>query len=179
MVLPLLGALLCAGGLLAYDRYSSPTYTAEALIAVLPDDPAADVSLQITAIWVEIGNSDGVLLETADGLGVQARTLEDSLTLIQTGNAPLLSVQVTTGDAERAADWANALSEQLLTESSDNPVPGYDLQQVTEALPPERRDVAAGTLLLGAAVVAGLLLGAGIAELLSRGIRARAARRSA
>ncbi|TKJ28106.1 hypothetical protein [Blastococcus sp. CCUG 61487] len=178
VVLPFLGALLCVAGLVAYDRYSTPTYTAETLVAVLPDDPGTDVSLQVTAIWVEIGNSDAILLATAEALGVPARTVEDRLTLVQTGDAPLLSVKVTTTDAERSAEWSNQLAEQLLAESSENPVPGYDLQQVAEALPPDRRDVTAGALYFATAVVIGLLLGAGVAELLSRRSHARAARRA-
>ncbi|MGY2126997.1 hypothetical protein [Blastococcus sp. SYSU DS0617] len=174
LLLALLGAVLAVAALVAIDRLLPRTWTAEALVAVLPEDPAGDVSVQFTAIWVEIGDSAAIRQQAADALGIDTADLRDALTVSQSAGAPLVSVRVTTQDMQRSAEWANAVAAQLLEEAEDDPVPGYDLGQVTEALPPATADVRAGLALIGVVALGGALLGAGAGVLLDR----RASRRA-
>lgn len=162
VLLPLLGALLSGAGALLVNESSAPAYTADALLAVLPDDPAADVSIPVAAIWAEVGGSDAVVRQAARALDVDQQTLAAGLRATQLPNAPVISVSVTTTDPERAAAWANGVAAELLGRGEETPVPGYGLRQVAPAEAPVAGSVPLGPLImLGAAAfggVAGLVL---------------------
>jgi len=45
---------------LGYAAARPPSYTSQALVAVIPSDPAVNVSLPLAALWAEFGSSDAV-----------------------------------------------------------------------------------------------------------------------
>jgi capsular polysaccharide biosynthesis protein len=177
IALPLLGAALFGGGALAVGATSSPTYTADALVAVLPDDPADEVSIPVAGIWTEVGSSDAVLLQAAGSLDVSGETLASAVTLTQAPNAPVITVSATTDDADRSADWANAVAAQLLAEDQRSPVPGYGLRQVADAVAPAEGVALVTPLIVAAAAVVGAVVGLVVAQGLVRRRRSRSAGR--
>lgn len=173
VLLPLLGALLLTAVVVVYDGLRPPQYTSEALVAVLPDDPAVNVSSPLTAIWVQIGNSDVVLNGVAEDLRVSRSSLSGGLTVAESADAPLISIQASTGDAEVSAEWANSAAGELLSQAQISRVPGYFLQQVAEAQPAQSADRSTTVLLIAGAAVLGALIGASAAQLLAARDRRR------
>jgi len=173
LVLPLVGAVVLGGAALVYEAQRSPQYTSEALVAVLPADPADEVSLPITSTWAEIADSDSVRDRVSRTLDVSRADLEDRLVIAASEDAPLVSVRATTGNADTSAEWANAAAGEVLGQADGNPVPGYDLEQVTDARPRSEADEFPTVPLVGGAVVVGLLAGAGAAQLVDRRARRR------
>ena len=169
----LLGVALLVGIALAYVSTRPVRYTSEALVAVLGDDAAGEVSEPLTSIWVEIGNSDVVLDRVAEELGTSRSALGDALTVTVSPDAPLVSIRARTGDAERSAEWANAAAEGLLVEDEVDRVPGWSLEQVTTARPAETADPSSTPLLVASAALLGALAGAAVAQLLSARDRRR------
>ncbi|TFV53700.1 hypothetical protein [Blastococcus sp. TF02A-35] len=173
VLLPLLGAALLVNAALLYGTTRAPTYTSEALVAVLPDDPAVSVSSPLTSIWVQIANSDAVLDGVTRELDVERSDLDDALTVSESADAPLISIRTRTGDAQRSAEWANTAADQLLDQAADERVPGWSLEQVTEARPAQTSDPKATVPLVGGAAVLGALVGAAAAQLLAARARRR------
>ncbi|WP_448611148.1 hypothetical protein [Geodermatophilus sp. URMC 60] len=163
MALATLGAVVA--GVACWYAFLRPTdFTAEALVAVLPDDPAApDASVDIAAVWVEVGNAPALVHSVATGMGESDSGLADAVVITQPSGVPLLSITATTADADTSAAMANAVAAQLVLQDQQGQVGHYHLQQVSEARPPAQRDSAVGSAgLLGAALlgaVAGGLLG--------------------
>jgi capsular polysaccharide biosynthesis protein len=174
-LLPLLLAALFVSGVLAWQLTRPPAYTAEALVAVLPEDPAVDVSLPITSVWAEIGNSDVVRDQISTQLGIGRSALDDGLEVEASSDAPLIFLRASTDSADTSAQWANTAAAALLGQSTDNPVPGHRLQQVAAAQAPQAVDPSVTPLLVAGGAVLGLLVGAAVAQLL----QARDRRRSA
>ncbi|RBY74825.1 hypothetical protein DQ239_18730 [Blastococcus sp. TF02-09] len=174
LVLPLVGAVVLGGAAFVFEAQRAPQYTSEALVAVLPEDPADEVSMPITSIWAEIADSDSVRDRVGQTLGVSRAELEDDLVVAASEDAPLVSVQATTGNAETSAAWANAAAGEIVGEADGDQVPGYDLAQVTDARPRSETDQFPALPLVGGAAVVGLLAGAGAAQLLDRRARQRA-----
>ncbi|MGY1805915.1 hypothetical protein ACI8AF_00930 [Blastococcus sp. SYSU D00669] len=175
VALPLIGALLFGGAAFAANQLTDPTYTATALIAVLPDDDTTDVSIPVAGIWAEIGNSEALLARAAEELDVDEATLARSVTVTTAANAPVLSVTATTTDPERSADWANAVGGELVAEEAANPVPRYGLQSAAIAVPPATGTELVSPLLMVAAAVLGALVGLVLAQAVVRRRRRRAA----
>ncbi|SOC47733.1 hypothetical protein SAMN05660748_0990 [Blastococcus aggregatus] len=159
VVLPLLGALLLGGAGLVANQQAEPTYAAEALVTVLPTDPAAPVSQPVAGIWVKIGSSDAVLSDAADALDVATPVLASRLELVLDADSPVIAVRVTTADAERSATWANAVAAVLLEQDRGERVPGYELEQVATAVPPAGGSELLSPLLVTAAALFGGLIG--------------------
>ncbi len=175
-LLPLLLAGLLVGGVLAWQLTRPPAYTSEALVAVLPEDPAADVSLPITSVWVEIGNSDVVRDQISTELGTSRSTLDDGLEVEASSDAPLISLRASTDSAATSAQWANTAAAALLSQSTDNPVPGHRLQQVATAQASQAADPSVTPLLVAGGAVLGLLVGAAAVQLLNARDRKRSPR---
>jgi len=174
VALPLLGALLFGGGAALYLAAQSPSYTAQALVSVLPTEETAEVSTAFTSIWVEIGGSDPVVEAAATRIGTEAATLRENLQVAQAGSAPLVSISVTTPDAARSADWANEVADELIAQAAPTVVPGYTLSQVTTAVPPPTSTGPSTTLVILGAAVVGLIAGTALAQALSRRLRRKA-----
>ncbi|MBJ7452018.1 MAG: hypothetical protein JHC71_08045 [Blastococcus sp.] len=168
MALPLLGALLFAGAGIAVNASTDPTYAAEALVTVLPTDPGAPVSQPVADIWVQIGTSDAVLSQAAAALDVAREDLAGQLELIPAPNSPVIAVQVTTTDPERSAVRADVVAEVLLEQDADERVPGYRLEQVTDAVIPIDGSNRVSPLLLNGAALLGALTGLVAAQWLRR-----------
>ncbi|WP_448625838.1 hypothetical protein [Geodermatophilus sp. URMC 64] len=177
IVLPLLGAALFGGAAFAVGATTPPTYTADALVAVLPDDPADEVSIPVAGIWTEVGSSDAVLLQAAGDLGVSGETLASAVTLTQAPNAPVITVTAVTEDPDRSADWANAVAAQLLAEDDRSPVPGYGLRQVADAVAPAEGAALVTPLIVAAAAAVGAVVGLVVAQGIVRRRRSRSAGR--
>lgn len=174
VLLPLLGALLLGGGTAIYLSAQSPSYTAHALVSVLPADATAEVSTAFTDIWVQIGASDPVVEAAARRIDTTPGILRDRLQVTQAGSAALVSISVTTPDAERSADWANEVADELIAQATPTTVPGYTLSQVTTAVPPPASTGPSTPLLVLGAAVAGLIAGAALGQALGRRSRRRA-----
>ena len=168
VALPLLGALLFAGAGVLVNAGTDARYAAEALVTVLPTDPAAPVSQPVADIWVQIGTSDAVLSQAAAELDVPRDELASRLELVPSPESPVIAVRVTTTDAERSAVWADVVAELLLRQDADERVPGYDLQQVTDAVIPTRGTDVVSPLLLAGAALLGALAGLVAAQWLRR-----------
>jgi hypothetical protein len=136
VALPLLGALSLGGTAYGANELTGPRYAAEALLTVLPTAPSAPVSQPIAGIWVQVGRSDAVLADAAAALDVDDEELASRLTLVPASDSPVIAVRVSTSDAQRSAEWANTVAGVLLDQDRTAPVPGYELEQVTEAVPP-------------------------------------------
>ncbi|MGY1615374.1 hypothetical protein ACI797_01390 [Geodermatophilus sp. SYSU D00691] len=175
VVLPLLGALLLGGGAFAANRLAPSSYTATALVAVLPSDPAAEVSIPVAGIWAEVGGSEQLRAGVAGALDVSPAELASSVSVTQAPNAPIVTIAVTTPDADRSATWANAYADQLLAQNTAAPVPQYTLRQVAEAVAPPTGAALVSLPLMIAAAAIGLLLGLVLAQRIVRR-RRRAAR---
>lgn len=171
VALPVVGALLFGGAAFSVNRLTAPSYAADALVAVLPTDPAAPVSLPIAGIWAEVGNSDGLLRQVARRLDVDAPELAAALSLTVADNAPVVSVEVTTTDPRRSARWANAVADELLAEAARRPIAGYALRPAATAVPPSISEPLVSPLLIGVAVAFGFLLGVALAQRIARGRR--------
>jgi len=153
--LAVLGAALGAG-VYWYALIRPTTYTAEALLVVLPNDPAVDASVAIAGVWVQVGAARTVMDAVADSLGVDSSEVQAVTSVSQPKGVPLVSIQVVADDAETSARTANAVAAGLLQQSNQFPVAGYRLQQVTQARPAAEPDPSSG---VSAAVGAGLLGG--------------------
>ena len=174
LLVPILCAALLGGAAWAYGNSQPPSFTSEALVSVLPTDPTNPISTGATALWVQIGNSDQMQREAATRLGVAPAELDGAVEVTQAGDAALVSVAVTTDSGALSADWANGFAEALQARGDQNFVAGYDLQQVTSALPGQP---VAGltTLLVLAATVLGFLIGLAIVQVWARSGRRRPA----
>lgn len=167
-LMAVLGAVLMGAGAFAYNSWTPPTYSAESLVIVLSDPGSGSDVGPITAAWVEIAHAPTVLAAAADSLGVQVGELQQALTVSQPGSTPLVSISMVTTDPKRSAQWANAVAEQLLTQARRRPIAGFDLNQLTRAVPPRQADPDQGSLLLAGAAVAGALLGGVAGQSLAR-----------
>lgn len=167
LLVPVLCAVLLGGAAWAYGNSQPPSFTSEALVSVLPTDPTNPISTGATALWVQIGDSDQMRREAATRIGVTPEELDGAVEISQAGDAALISVAVTTDSGARSADWANGFAEALEARGNTNFVAGYDLQQVTSALPAQ---AAAGLtpLLVVAAPVLGFLIGLAIVQVWAR-----------
>lgn len=180
VLLPILGAVLLGGAALAYNRVTPPSYTADALIAVLPTVPATGVSLPITGVWVEVGSSEALLRQSADDLGVRESQLASAVTVTQpSSNAPVVQVSATTGNPQLSAAWANSVASRLVSQARDNPVPGYGLQTVASAIPPLSATQPVTPLIIGVATALGALIGLVLAQTIVGLVRRRRRRRVA
>ncbi len=168
VALATLGAVVV--GVACWYAFLRPTdFTAEALVAVLPDDPAApDASVDIAAVWVEVGNAPALVHSVATGMGESDSGLSDAVVITQPSGVPLLSITATTADADTSAAMANAVAAQLVLQDQQGQVGHYHLQQVSEARPPAQHDSSVGSAgLLGAAFLGatgGGLLGRSVAR---------------
>jgi capsular polysaccharide biosynthesis protein len=158
-LLPLLLAAVLGAGAGMWNATRAPSYTAEALVSVLPTDPAVTVSTSFTSAWVQIAGSGTVLDAAARRVGTDPATLAGALDIAQAGDSPLVSIKVTTDDPIRSANWANGVATQVLAQGRLSPVPGYGLAQVTTAAPPPREAGLSTPLLVTAGALVGLLLG--------------------
>jgi capsular polysaccharide biosynthesis protein len=164
--LTVVGALVTV--LACWYVFLRPTsFTSEALVAVLPDDPGApDSSVDIAAVWVQIGNARTVLDPVAAEVGSPEPEIQSAVTVSQPDRVQLLSIKATASDPDASAIWANAVAAQLLQQDRQGRVGHYHLQQVTEARPAVHADSTPGTAgAVGAALVggaAGALLGRSI-----------------
>jgi capsular polysaccharide biosynthesis protein len=168
VVLPLVGLLLLGGTAFAVNRVAAPSYTAQALLAVLPNDPATTVSVPVSGIWAQVGQSDVLLSQAAQTLDVDQQTLASSVSLAQGTDSPVITVSVTTNDPRRSARWANAVAKQIITQSTQSPVPGYGVRQVAQAIPPVTRTTPVSPTLVLTAAVLGALAGLVLAQRLAR-----------
>jgi len=178
LVLPGLGALLLGGAAITVNQVSPPNYTAEALLAVLPADPANGVSLPITGIWVQLGNTPTLVDNSAAALGIKREDLAAGLAVSQPSpDAPVIAVSVTTTDPRRAATWANAVAARLVLDSQSSPVPGYALRSMAAASPPAEGSPRLTSTIIAAATVLGALVGLVMAQSTLRFIDRRRRRR--
>jgi capsular polysaccharide biosynthesis protein len=142
-------------------------FTAEALVAVLPDDPGApDSSVNIAAVWVEVGNAPTVLHPVATEVGTPEPEVANAVVISQPAGVPLLSVTATTPDADTSATLANAVAARLLLQDQQGRVGHYHLQQVSQARSPVHPDSTVGA----AGAVGAALLGGAAGGLLGRPI---------
>jgi hypothetical protein len=171
VALAALGALVA--GVACWYAFLRPTdFTADALVAVLPDDPAApDSSVDIAAVWVEVGNAPALVHTVATGLGESDSAVADAVVITQPTGVPLLSITATTADAATSAAMANAFASQLVQQDQQGQVGHYHLQQVSEARPPAEHDSSVGTAGLAGAA----LLGGAVGGLAGRSIARRRA----
>jgi capsular polysaccharide biosynthesis protein len=158
-LLPLLLAVVLGTGAGIWNTTRAPSYSAEALVSVLPTDPTVTVSTAFTSAWVQIAASGTVLDAAAGRLDTDAPTLSGSLDIAEAGDSPLVSIKVTTDDPVRSAAWANGVAAQVLAQGRLSPVPGYSLAQVTTAVAPAREAGLSTPLLVTAGALLGLLLG--------------------
>ena len=168
VVLPLLSALLFAGAGIGVNARTDPTYVAEALVTVLPTDPGVPVSQPVADIWVQIGTSDAVLSQAAAELDVDREELAGQLELVPSPDSPVIAVRVSTTDPRRSAVWADVVAEVLLGQDADERVPGYELEQVTEAVFPLSGSDKVSPLLLTGLALLGALTGLVAAQWLRR-----------
>jgi len=175
VLLPLLLAAVLGAGAGLWNASRSPSYTAEALVSVLPTDPTVTVSTAFTSAWVQIASSGTVLDSAARRVGTDPTTLAEALDIAEAGDSPLVSIKVTTDDPSRSADWANGVAAQVLAQGRLSPVPGYGLAQVTTATAPAREAGLSTPLLVAGGALAGLLLGLAADRALVRRSRRRVA----
>ena len=168
VALPLLGALLLGGTAYGANELTGPRYAAEALLTVLPTTPSAPVSQPVAGIWVQVGSSDAVLSDAAAALDVDDEELASRLTLVPASDSPVIAVRVSTPDAQRSAEWANTVAGVLLEQDRTAPVPGYVLEQVTEAVPPGTGTGPVSPPAMVAAALFGALAGFVLAQWLRR-----------
>jgi len=116
--------------------------------------------------------------QAATRLGVTEGQLAGVLSITQAGDAALVSVEVTTGSSAQSAAWANGVAEALVERSDSGFVAGYELTQVTSALP-ARATAGFSPLLVAAAAVVGFLIGLAMVQAWTRHRRRRASTRGA
>lgn len=154
------GVVLGAGAALLTTALLPAEYTSEALAVVVSEDTTSDASVPITSVFAEVGGSETVLRGAADALGVDEVDLDEGLSVTQAASAPLVSIRMTTGAADQAAAWANAVADELIATSEEGQVPGFALALVTPAVAPAESDPGLGLpAIAGAAVLGGVLVG--------------------
>jgi capsular polysaccharide biosynthesis protein len=167
-VLAVLGAVLATVAALVYTATTSKTYTAEALVVVLSDSGSTSDLGPITAAWVEIGGAPTVLTGAAATLHVEVQELKKALTVSQPGSTPLVSIAMVTADPQRSAAWANAVADQLLDQADRRPITGFQLNQLTSAVPAPAADPDQTSTILITAAVAGALGGGVLGRAIQR-----------
>jgi hypothetical protein len=150
-----LGAVVA--GVASWYAFLRPSdFTAEALVAVLPDDPAApDSSTDIAAVWVEVGNAPALINSVATGVGEPEPDVAEAVVISQPAGVPMLSIVATTSEADTSADLANAVAGQLIEQDRRGQVGHYHLQQVSEARAPAQHDSSVGLAGLAGATLLG------------------------
>jgi capsular polysaccharide biosynthesis protein len=150
-------------------------YTAESLVTVVAGEQRTpDTAAPLAAVWAQVGGSDAVLDGVADAVGADADALWEATTVEQVESAALVSVSVTTADADDAADWANAVAEAVVARYSESPTTGFALEQATVAQPPAEPAPTRTVLFVVAAAVLGGLVGLVAGQTITRMRRRRA-----
>jgi tyrosine-protein kinase len=163
-----LGTLVGAGVYV----YSLPAqYDAEAIVAISPRPTVPGSSSDFVRIlgpkYVSYVSARSTADEVAEELGEDPSTLSDALTANLTRDTGTLTLVARREQPELAARDANAFARALVRFGSKDEL--MSAQLVARALPPSQPAAPQRKLLMGAALVVGLMLSVGIAVLLERG----------
>jgi uncharacterized protein involved in exopolysaccharide biosynthesis len=109
-----------------------------------------------------------VLAGAAATLHVDVSELKKALTVSQPGSTPLVSITMVTTDPQRSAAWANAVADQLLDQADRRPITGFQLNQLTRAVPAQAADPDQTSTILIIAAVAGALGGGVLGRAIQR-----------
>lgn len=158
----------------AISATESPTYAAAVDLILQPDPTSSTDTMDRTLATHQVLLEQRPLLqEVADGVDWDPDDLADALEVEAVGESNVLRLQVADEDADRARRAAQLLADRYLNSSDAGAAPPGDLAAVAPAAvlpdrvgPQPLRAAAAGA-------VAGLLLGALLLLLRSRGERTR------
>jgi len=167
----LLVALAFLAGSYLVVRTLPSEYDGKAIVAIAPraDVPSAgaDTVRVVAPKYVDYVTAPATVRAVAIGLPDSAQTLEKAVNATLARDTGTITVTVRLRSPERAAQAANAFAQQLVNFSRGDPL--LSGQLVAEALPPKATAAPPRRLLLGAALIVGLLLGAGVSVLRERG----------
>jgi capsular exopolysaccharide synthesis family protein len=167
----LLVALAFTAAATAYVESLPPQFDGEAIVAVSPrpnaPNTSADTVRVIAPTYVAYVTARSTVQEVAEDLGEDPEELQDAVDAtvpVDTGNVRIV---VRLGDRDRAADAANAFSDEVVRFSRSDPL--LAARVVSEALPPPEAASPPRRLLEAAALFVGILLGIAFSVLLERG----------
>lgn len=182
----LLAVLVVLGliGGAAYAVLKTPTYTAQAYVAVLASSSGADdtTAVKFAQAYGRIATEPVVLAQTtATARGMSPGELRRQVRVTTSPDAPLVQLTGTAGDAKQAAGLANEVAQALISFGNGrSSQTGVRLATFAEASPPDGPSSPNAPLDLVVGATAGLLVGA-LAVMAGVGLRPirRAAGRSA
>lgn len=166
----LIAACVLVGAVLVVRSLPSE-YDGKAVVAFGPraDVPSAsgDTVRVVAPKYVQYVTAPATVSKVASNLGVSSSSLSGKVDATLAADTGTLTVRVRDRHPQLAARYANAFAAQLVAFASRDPLLQPELVAPAEtptspAAPPRK-------LLEGAALVLGLLLGAGVAVLLERG----------
>jgi Mrp family chromosome partitioning ATPase len=158
-LLCVLVALPFAVGVASYAWLAPSQYEADTTVAFSPqasEPVGADILQVVLPRYVAYLESAATVRIVAEGTGVDAQLVEDAEASIVTNTANLLIV-VRDTDPDRAALVANELAGMALLASGDDEL--LEADQLTRALPPDEPSAPPRSLLTGAGVLGGLVIG--------------------
>lgn len=159
-VLAIAVTVMVAVGVTALSLVVPKTYTASAVIAVVPkpgSSPSGELVRIAVPTYANLAASETVAVQVADRLGVDVNRLNRAITAQVIPSTNNVFVSVRWQDPGQAAEMANAVVDELLEFSTDDPLlnalvvaPAVPLG--TESFPAQPAMIALGVLL---ALVAG------------------------
>jgi capsular polysaccharide biosynthesis protein len=164
----LTGAVVVTVAVSAVGALRGDEYSSESLVLVNAEEQSLESGLPVAAVWTQVATSDTVVVPVAAEVGADVEDLRRGLTVTQSQSAPLIAVRVTAPTAAQAAEWANALADELIARSASDPVDAFELQQVTAAQEPVAADATLERTALTAAPFVGGLVGLVVGQQLVR-----------
>jgi capsular polysaccharide biosynthesis protein len=161
-LLAVLAVLGLIGGA-AYAMLKTPTYTAQAYVAVLASQQADDATaVKFAQAYGRIATEPVVLAQTtATARGVSPAALRRQVRVTTSPDAPLVQLTGSAGDAKQAANLANEVAQALISFGNGRSnQTGVRLAVFAEASPPDGRSSPNAPLDLVIGATAGLLVGA-------------------
>jgi capsular exopolysaccharide synthesis family protein len=167
--------LLIAGcvllGAILYVQSLPSEYDGKAVVAFGPKPNVASASADAVRVvvpkYVDYVTAPATVRDVAAALGTSARRLQHALDASLARDTGTVTIRVRLRSPDEAARDANAFARNLVEFAKKDPL--LQAQLVAPALTPTSPAAPPRALLEGAALVVGLLLGAGIAVLLERG----------
>jgi len=161
-LLAVLAVLGLIGGA-AYAALKTPTYTAQAYVAVLASSGADDATaVKFAQAYGRIATEPVVLAQTtATARGMSPGELRRQVRVTTSPDAPLVQLTGTGTDAKQAAGLANAVAQALISFGNGrSDQTGVRLAVFAEASPPDGPSSPNAPLDLVVGATAGLLVGA-------------------